>query len=296
MDIFARFGEFIIRTLSFIGMIILSIPKIPHIVKNINTNSVRDRIDSEQVKQNISSIRNEVDSLRDNISNKTETSKNYKVINDFKSTEPFIHNTGNFTSEEKERTVLILQLASGAFIVFAILHIFNFLPSFLIFILLNGAIAVYILYTLFTKIKLMYPDDFNAYRDFFLMYLAVGIIIVLVSGVPSLVMAFSFQSLPSLSVLIYAVIAVVAVFLIFRVKYYRNFTYGTVLEAGENTAHVKVEYDIRSNVKPDVYTVENTYGAQQGDLVKIKVEEKLLSTSGNQPTSIMETVNEVSGG
>ncbi len=40
-----------------------------------------------------------------------------------------------------------------------------------------------------------------------------GVIIVLVSSIPSLVMAFSFQTLPSLSVLIYTIIAVAAVFL-----------------------------------------------------------------------------------
>src|SRR5690606_27028464 len=101
-----------------------------------------------------------------------------------------------------------LQLASAAFIVFSILHVFNFL-SFLLFILLGGLTVAFVLYVLFTRIKLMYPQDFNAYRDFFLMYLAVGVIISLVSGNSSLVMAFSFQALPSLSILIYAIIAVV---------------------------------------------------------------------------------------
>jgi len=116
----------------------------------------------------------------------------------------------------------------------------------------------------------------------------VGVIIVLVSGNSSLVMAFSFQALPSLSILIYAIIAVIAVFLIFRMKYYRNYTYGTVLEAGKNTAHIKIEYDIRSNVKPDIYLVENKIGAQDGDKVKIKIEDKVINTGGNKPLEIME--------
>ncbi|MCE5214749.1 MAG: DUF2101 family protein, partial [Methanobacterium sp.] len=156
------------------------------------------------------------------------------------------------------------------------------------FLIVGGLTVAFIIYLLFNRVKMMYPDDFNAYRDFFLMYLAVGIIIVLVSGNSNLIMAFSFQALPSLSVLIYAIIAVVVVFLVFRIRYSRNFTFGTVLEAGKNTAHVKVEYDIRSNVKPDIYLVENNVGALVGDTVTLKIEEKIFSTSGNRPTGILE--------
>ncbi len=137
----------------------------------------------------------------------------------------------------------------------------------------------------------MYRNDFPAYRDFFLMYVAVGIILVLLNADSNFVMAFSFQSFPSLSVLIFAIVAVIAVFLIYRIRYYRNFTYGTVIEGGKNTAYVKVEYDIRSNVKPDIYIVENRVGAVEGELVKLKLEEKLLSTSGNKPVKIIESAN-----
>ena len=92
---------------------------------------------------------------------------------------------------------------------------------------MESATVAYILYILFSKIKLMFKADFNAYRDFFLMYIAVGIILVLVGTNPNFMMSFSFEFLPSLSILIFAVIAVIAVFLIFRIKYHRNFTYGT---------------------------------------------------------------------
>ena len=191
---------------------------------------------------------------------------------------------GAFTSEEKERTILILQILSAAFVVVSILSIFNFI-SFIIYLILGVIIVGYILYLLYNKVRLMYRNDFPAYRDFFLMYIAVGIILVLLNTNSNFVMAFSFQSLPSLSVLIFAIVAVIAVFLIYRIRYYRNFTYGTVIEGGKNTAYVKVEYDIRSNVKPDIYIVENTVGAVEGELVKLKLEEKLLSTSGNRTNS-----------
>lgn len=291
MGIFARFGDLIIRVFSFVGMLILAIPKIPQKLRNIDTGKIRQKVDSDKVKGNLSKIKNEMDNVKETYSGQKQSFDSPTPAK-IKSAENIgvISTSGDFTSEEKERTVLLLQIASAAFIVFSILHIFNFL-SLIIFIILGGLTAAYIIYTLFTRVKLMYPQDFSAYRDFFLMYLAVGVIIILVSSNSSLVMAFSFQALPSLSVLIYAVIAVVAVFLIFRMRYYRNFTYGAVVEAGKNTAHVKVEYDIRSNVKPDLYLVENNVQATEGDTVKLKIEEKILSTGGNRPLTIIEVVN-----
>jgi len=283
LGLFARFGDLIIRTVSFVGMLILSIPKIPEKIRNINTGQVMQKIDTQSMKGNISRISEGISDVREKNIHKDDV----KSESDVKSSD-IILKSGKYTSEEKEQTILTLQLASGAFIVFAILHIFNFIPSFYLFLIIDVVIAAFILYTLFNKVKLMYPDDFNAYRDFFLMYLAVGIIIVLVSGNSNLVMAFSFQALPSLSVLIYAIIAVIVVFLLYRIRYYRKFTFGTVLEAGENTAHVKVEYDIRSNVKPNIYLVENNVGAKVGDTVKLKIEEKMFSTGGNKPLEIME--------
>lgn len=136
----------------------------------------------------------------------------------------------------------------------------------------------------------MYPVDFNAYRDFFSMYILAGIILVLVGSNPNFVMAFSFEFFPYLTILIFAVILSIAVFLIFRIRYHRDYTYGTVIETGDKMAYVKVEYDICSNVKPDMYFVDNQCGAVEGQEVKLKIKEKLLSTNGNKPVSIMEII------
>ena len=297
MGIFAKFGDLIIKLFSFVGMLILSIPKIPEKIRNINTSGIRDKIGTESVKGNISRIRNEVGGVKD-----TYSRENYSRPEHARTSgEPGAHLedsgdlkdpgviliSGTYTSEEKERTIFILQIASAAFIVVSIFYVFNFL-SLILFLILGGLIGAFVIYILYNRVTKMYRRDFNAYRDFFLLYLAVGIVIVLVSSNHNLTMAFSFQSLPSLSVLIYAIIAVAAVFLIFRIKYHRNYTFGTVLEAGENTAHVKVEYDIRSNVKPDIYLVENRPGAVTGDIVKLKIEEKIISTGGNKPLEILE--------
>jgi uncharacterized membrane protein len=292
MSLFNKFGYYIIKIFSVTGMLILSIPKIPGKLRNINSNDIKGKIDTENLKDNISRIRDDIE-LDEKISRITSYEKRSEIFKrsekkDYDSDTIMIGNV--FSSEEKERTILTLQVLSAIFVVMSILSIFNFIGVY-IYVPLSVIIIVYILYLLYKRVKLMYRADFNAYRDFFLMYVAVGIFLVLINTNSNFVMAFSFQMLPSLTVLIFAVIAVLAVFLIFRLRYYRNFTFGTVIEGGKNTAYVKVEYDIRSNVKPDIYIVENTVGAVEGDYVKLKLEEKLMSMSGNKPVTIMESVN-----
>jgi uncharacterized membrane protein len=296
MNFFNKLGHYIIKLFTLTGRLIMAIPKIPDKLRNINSSDIREKIDTEKMKDNLSRIKDDV-GLDEKISrisseiksNQIKKSENLENNNE-NSDSGVVMIGGVFTSEEKERTILILQILSAAFVVVSILSIFNFI-SFLIYLPLGAIIVGYILYLLYNRVKLMYRSDFPAYRDFFLMYVAVGIILVLVNSNSHFVMAFSFQLLPSLSVLIFAVVAVLAVFLIFRLRYYRNFTYGTVIEGGNNTAYVKVEYDIRSNVKPDIYIVENRIGAVEGDSVKLKLEEKLMSMSGNKPVSIMENAN-----
>lgn len=285
MKIFTKFGELIFKLFSLIGSLIFEIPKVPEKLR---------RIDTEDIKENISRIREDVN-IEDKIHklSKTETApkstSNVKDISEVpEKSKSGIHN--GFSAEEKESTVLQLQILSGAFLVISILHIFNFL-SIIIYIIVGVLLVAYMFYLLFKKIKLMYSQDFSAYRDFFLMYVAVGVILVLVSSNPNFVMAFSFQFFPSLSILIFAVISVVAVFLIFRLRYYRNYTYGDVIEVGKNTAYVRVEYDICSNVKPDIYIVENSAEAKEGDRVIVQIEEKILSSSGNKPIRILETID-----
>jgi uncharacterized membrane protein len=290
MKIFTKFGDLIIKLFDFVGMMIFSISEIPNKLRNVDTINIKSKMNTEGIKENISKFKD------DNISNKISkvsqkesyTSINekieYKDISNSK-----VQVSENFTSEEKERTILQLQILSGAFLVISILYIFNFL-SFSIYGILGVLLVAYFLYLLFNKVKLMYSEDFNAYRDFFLMYIAAGIILVLISYNQDLVMAFSFSFLPSASILIFAVILVAAIFLIFRIRYHRNYTYGRVIEAGKKTAYVKVDYDIRSNVKPDIYLVENKVNAAEEDKVKLQIEEKLFNTGGNKPISIIMTI------
>lgn len=300
MNILTKIGVYIIKLFNAIGTIILAIPNISDKLKNINSHDIQKRIDTENLKNNISKIRDNI-GIDDNVSNlnqtknnsnKSEKSRKNLEIDTEESDSGIITIKGAFTSEQKERTILILQILSALFIIISIIFIFNFM-QFFIYLPIGIVIVGCILYLLYNKVKLMYRSDFPAYRDFFLMYVAVGIILVIVSTNSDIVNAISFSFLPSVSILIIAVIAILAVYLIFRLRYYRNFTYGSVIEGGKKTAYVKVEYDIRSNVKPDIYIVENSIGAVEGEVVKLKLNEKFLSMGGNKPVSITNIMNVV---
>lgn len=285
MNIFTKIGELVIKLFDFIGMLILAIPKIPNKIRSIDTDNIKNRVDTEALKDNISKIKKD-SGIEDRISKVKDVPEN-SSFNKREYKESMVSQlSGKFSSEEKEKTILLLQIASGAFLVVSILYIFSFL-SFALFAIIGILIVAFIMYLLFNRVKLMYSEDFNAYRDFFLMYVAVGIILILISNSTFLVSLFSFEFLPSFSILIFAVILVMAIFVVFRIVHYRNYTFGTVVESGKKTAYVRVEYDIRSNVKPDIYLVENEIGANEGEIVKIQIEEKLLSKNGNKPVRII---------
>ena len=295
---FNKLGDIILRFFSLLGAVILAIPKIPQKLSNINRNRVKEKIDTENIKENVSKVKENlgIDKITSKINSKEPPSKQTTYSN--------AHNTRKtsesdvilistpFTSKEKEDTIFRLQLLSAGFLIISVLYLFNFF-SLILYGILGILIAGYIIYILFNRVKVMYGPEFPAYRDFFLMYLVVGIILVLAGTNSNLVMAFSFSFFPSLTIFIFAIVAVALVYLIFRIRYHRDFTYGVVIETGEKMAYVKVEYDIRSNVKPDIYVVENSYGAVDGDTVKLKTEQKILSNSGNKPVSVMETVNKI---
>ncbi len=295
MGFFAKFGDLIIKMFSLIGRLILSIPKIPQKIRGINRGRIKEKIDTENMRENVSKVKN---NLIDNkvsktiVNNGTTPSNTAGDTKQETSESDVILISTPFTSKEKEDTIFRLQLLSAGFLILSVLYLFNFF-SIILYVILAILIGGYIVYLLYNRVKVMYGSEFPAYRDFFMMYLAVGIILVLVGTNSNLVMAFSLSYFPSLTILIFAVIAVAVVYLIFRIRYHRNFTYGVIIETGEKMAYVKVEYDIRSNVKPDIYVVENDYGASDGDTVKLKTEQKIFSNSGNKPVSVMETVNKI---
>lgn len=302
---FRKLGEIILQFFSFVGALILAIPKIPQRLREIKIGRAKEKISEENLKEHVSKVRNNlgIDKNSNPSTDKQPELKSVETLpddnhhpphktNSTKSDPDIILISTPFTSKEKEDTIFRLQLLSAGFLILSVLFLFNFF-SIIIYTILGILVGGYIVYLLYNRVKVMYGSEFPAYRDFFLMYLAVGIILVLVGTNTNLIMAFSFSFFPSLTILIFAVVAVAVVYLIFRIRYHRDFTYGVVIETGEKMAYVKVEYDIRSNVKPDIYVVENGYGAVDGDTVKLKTEQKIFSNSGNKPISVMETVHKI---
>ncbi|PKL71438.1 MAG: DUF2101 domain-containing protein [Methanobacteriales archaeon HGW-Methanobacteriales-2] len=302
---FRKLGEIILQFFSFVGALILAIPKIPQRLREIKIGRAKEKISEENLKEHVSKVRNNlgIDKNSNPSTDKQPELKSVETLpddnhhpphktNSTKSDPDIILISTPFTSKEKEDTIFRLQLLSAGFLILSVLFLFNFF-SIIIYTILGILVGGYVVYLLYNRVKVMYGSEFPAYRDFFLMYLAVGIILVLVGTNTNLIMAFSFSFFPSLTILIFAIIAVALVYLIFRIRYHRDFTYGVVIETGEKMAYVKVEYDIRSNVKPDIYVVENGYGAADGDTVKLKTEQKIFSNSGNKPISVMETVHKI---
>lgn len=278
MRILSLIGNLILNFFNSIGNFILYIPEIPHLIKNI---------DSEGLKQNLAKKKS---NLTKTDSDNYETHKNDSKIVKNTDIPPITSSFNDFDSKEKENIVLRLQILSASFLVFSILFIFNFI-SMIIYAFAGLLIVGLVSYYLFKRVKTMYMEDFSAYRDFFIMYIASGILLVVIGTNQVFLSLFPFDFLPSISIFILAIILVVGILSIFRIAYHRNFTYGLIIEAGKKTAYVRVDYDIRSNVKPDIYLVENLTGAKEDDIVKLQIDQKIFSTSGNKPVRIIENLS-----
>lgn len=321
MKIFSKFGDIIITLFSFTGAIVIGIIRLPTTIRELDLRKTGpekiketvQKIDTDEIGEKVSKITNKVDEKYSHYSNKSK-SKNDDDDDDETLSPIYAKELGSapdivmesddsdldegsiiiksskFDSKEKENTVLRLQIASGAFLVASVLLVFHFI-AFYIYVLLGILLSAFIYYTVYYKIKLMYPQDFKAYRDFFFLYVVVGIVLVFVGGNANITMAFPFQFFPSFSLLIFAVISVAAVFLLFRIRYHRNYTYGEIIEAGMNTSHVKVDYDIRSNVKPDMYIVENNgFNVLENEMVKLEIDGSIFNMKGNRPSKVIGKV------
>jgi uncharacterized membrane protein len=308
MKIFSKFGDIIITLFSYTGAVVIGIIRLPTTIRKLDLKRTGpekiketvQKIDTDEISEKVSKITSKVDEKYSEYSDQNSSESNtktYSALNMETETDDSDIDEGTiiiknvkFDSKEKEDNVLKLQVASGAFLVASVLLVFHFI-SFFIYAIVGILLGAFIYYTLYYKIKLMYSQDFNAYRDFFLLYIIVGIVLVFVGGNSNITMAFPFQFFPSFSLLIFAVIGVAAVFLLFRIRYHRDYTYGEVIEAGNNTSHVKVDYDIRSNVKPDIYIVENNgYEVLDQEMVKLEIDGSIFNMKGNRPSRVIGKV------
>lgn len=309
MKFFSKFGDIIVTVFSYTGAVVIAIIRLPTTIRELDLKrsgpekikETVQKIDTDEIGDRISQITNKVDEKYSDYTSKShqttpESTTEFKqdFVADIDESEiddgPIIIKSINVDSKEKESTVLKLQIASGAFIVASVLFVFNFM-AFYIYALIGILLGAFIYYTLYYKIKVMYPQDFNAYRDFFLLYVVVGLVLVIVGGNSNITMSFPYQFFPSFSLLLFAVISVAAVFLVFRIRYHRNYTFGEIIEAGKNTSQVKVDYDIRSNVKPDIYIVENNgYDISVHEMVKLEIDGSTFNMKGNRPSKVIGKV------
>ena len=186
-----------------------------------------------------------------------------------------------------EYVMLKAQLAILSLFAAEVIYIALFHAEIFIFTLLLLALSAYLVYLTATQLKHAFKRDYPAYRSFVIMCVAIAWVFLLVFRYSPI--KFSIEA-PHLAFipLLASMGFVFAAFAVFRLKYGRNFTYGTVEEIRDKRAVVKVSYDICSNVKSGLYLVESFAKIKRGDLVKISVERPMLGLRGAKVRAILE--------
>lgn len=180
----------------------------------------------------------------------------------------------------KDYSVFKLEISSAAFLIFTMLFVFNYLSG-RIYLTSSLILVSFSIYILFTSIKKEF-DDYPAYKEFFLPYLALALMLALVKlKKPHLNTGF-----PFLHFIVLSVVGVVLISANFRKKYSRDYTHGLVIAAGPEIK-VKFNYDLRSDIKPQTAIFKNTLNAREGDVVKVHVKKGFLSIRGSSPIELL---------
>jgi uncharacterized membrane protein len=177
--------------------------------------------------------------------------------------------------------VFKLQLFSALFLILTTLFIINSVSA-RKYLFLGFVTIVLTFYILFTTVKKKFRD-YNAYRDFFLYYYLLAI---LLAGI-KIKKPFVGLGFPLFHIAITAVVGAIAIYLYFNSKYSRDFTFGRVISKKGVDIEVKLNYDIRSNVKPQTTFLRNPMHAKEGDIVKVRVKKGFLALKGSTPLEIM---------
>ncbi|MDH5443288.1 MAG: DUF2101 family protein [Hadesarchaea archaeon] len=185
-----------------------------------------------------------------------------------------------------EYVMLKAQLAILSLFVAAVIYIALLPAEIFIFTSLLLALSAYLFYLTATQLKHAFKRDYSAYRSFVIMCVAIAWVFVLVfrhSPIEFSIEAPHLAFIPPLAAMGFVFVA----FAVFRLKYGRNFTYGTVEEIRGKRAVVRISYDICSNVKSGLYVVESFAKIKRGDLVKISVERPMLGLRGAKVRAIL---------
>ncbi len=180
----------------------------------------------------------------------------------------------------KDYTIFKLQISSALFLILTTLFIIGSL-SIRRYIITGGLVGIFSTYLIFRTVKTQF-EDYEAYRDFFLSYHALAVLLAAIRiKIPTLSIGFPFFH--------YALVAVagtIAIYGYFNHRYSRDQTYGKVLSTRGHEIEVKLNYDIRSNTKPQRIFLRNSMNAREGDRVKIKVRKGMLSLRGSTPVEV----------
>jgi uncharacterized membrane protein len=190
-----------------------------------------------------------------------------------------------------EYLMLKVQLGIAVLFIAVVLHLLLFPTHQLIFLPLLLCVSGYLVYLAFGQLRSAFGSDYPAYRAFVLMCLGIAWIFLLAlrySPIPLTLEPIQLALLPP----VLAIASVFVLFSVFRLRYGRNFTYGTVEAASGHQALVRVGYDICSNVKAGLYPVESFTRLKPGDLVKLSVDRPLLGLRGSKVRAVLEKVRE----
>ncbi len=185
-----------------------------------------------------------------------------------------------------EYVMFKVQLVILALFVGAVAYIVLLPTQTLIFIPLLLVLSACLVYLAAAQLRRAFERDYPAYRSFTAMCLAIAWVFVLAlrhSPIEFLPEAPHLALLPPLV----AIGFVAAAFAAFRLKYGRGFTYGKVEEVRGRRAVVRVGYDICSNVKAGLYTVESFAKVKRGDTVRLSVERPTIGLRGAKVKAIL---------
>jgi len=185
-----------------------------------------------------------------------------------------------------EYVMLKVQFAVIALFVAAVIYLVFLRAETLIFIPLLLVFSTYLIYLGVTDLKRAFEQDYPAYRSFVVMCLAIAwVFVIALRHSPVEISPESIYA--AIIPPFFAIVFVAVAFVAFRFKYGRNFTHGRVEQAQGRSAVVKVGYDICSNVKAGLYTVESFVKVKKGDWVKLGVDRPMLGLRGSKIRAIL---------
>lgn len=183
--------------------------------------------------------------------------------------------------ELKDYAVLKTQLASLVLLLSSVLFIFGFLGLnvFLVLAVIFGGSSLFLI----SSLREYFEKDFAAYRDFFAAYLGISVSLFLIKAVKPVFSA----AFPNLHLILFSLLYITILSFLFKRKYGREYTFGRVIEGGK-MLKIKVNYDIRSSVKPCIVAFKNTVNAKKGDVVKLEAKKSFLNLRGSKIAGIIE--------